>query len=80
MVTALSDLLRAVLAHQQANFLSLREELALTKQYLAIQQIRFEDRLTVELQVDTAKRRAVRCRNSSCNRWSKTPSRMVLPT
>ena len=52
MVTALSDLLRAVLARQQANFLSLREELALTKQYLAIQQIRFEDRLTVELQVD----------------------------
>ncbi|GAB3261026.1 hypothetical protein GCM10027347_25790 [Larkinella harenae] len=48
MVTTLSDLLRNVLVRQQANFLTLRDELKLTQQYLAIQQIRFEDRLTVE--------------------------------
>ncbi|MFD1140708.1 sensor histidine kinase [Larkinella insperata] len=48
MVTTLSDLLRSVLMRQQANFVTLFEEMTLTKQYLAIQEIRFEDRLTVE--------------------------------
>ncbi|WP_229311061.1 sensor histidine kinase [Larkinella soli] len=51
MVTTLSDLLRRVLARQQANFLSLHDEMTLTRQYLSIQQIRFEDRLTVEYAV-----------------------------
>ncbi|MFC5412947.1 sensor histidine kinase [Larkinella bovis] len=48
MVTTLSDLLRSVLMRQQANFISLGDEMTLTRQYLSIQQIRFEDRLTVE--------------------------------
>ncbi|RAK03080.1 histidine kinase/DNA gyrase B/HSP90-like ATPase [Larkinella arboricola] len=52
MVTALSDLLRGVLAHQDDNFLRLREELKLTQQYLAIQQIRFQDRLQIEYDID----------------------------
>lgn len=51
MVTTLSDLLRSVLMRQQANFLTLHEEMILTKQYLAIQEIRFEDRLTVEYDI-----------------------------
>ncbi|MGV3558314.1 sensor histidine kinase [Larkinella arboricola] len=51
MVTTLSDLLRSVLMRQQANFLTLREEMTLAKQYLAIQAIRFEDRLTVEYDI-----------------------------
>jgi signal transduction histidine kinase len=52
MVTALSDLLRGVLAHQTENFLTLRDELTLTQQYLAIQQIRFQDRLRIEYDID----------------------------
>lgn len=52
MVTALSDLLRGVLAHQDTNFLALRDELNLTQQYLAIQQIRFQDRLRIEYDID----------------------------
>jgi sensor histidine kinase YesM len=52
MVTTLSDLLRSVLARQHANFIPLRDELLLTKQYLSIQEIRFEDRLTVEYIID----------------------------
>jgi sensor histidine kinase YesM len=52
MVTSLSDLLRSVLARRQANFLELREELQLTRQYLAIQQIRFEDKLRIEYAVE----------------------------
>ncbi|GAB4025222.1 sensor histidine kinase [Spirosoma koreense] len=52
MVTALSDLLRGVLAKQDTNFLTLRDELTLTQQYLAIQQIRFQDRLRIEYDID----------------------------
>lgn len=52
MLTALSDLLRGVLAKQNANFLKLHEELTLTRQYLAIQQIRFQDRLCIDYDVD----------------------------
>ncbi|MGA0559545.1 sensor histidine kinase [Larkinella sp. VNQ87] len=52
MVTTLSDLLRGVLARQQANFITLRDEITLTRQYLSIQQIRFEDRLTVDFSID----------------------------
>ncbi len=52
-VTSFSDLLRGVLSHQQSNFLSLREELQLTRKYLAIQQIRFEDRLHIEYNIES---------------------------
>lgn len=52
MVTALSALLRGVLAHQDDNFLTLRQELNLTQQYLTIQQIRFQDRLQIEYDID----------------------------
>ena len=52
MITTLSDLLRTVLVNQQADFIPLREELQLTKQYMAIQQIRFQDRLRVEYDID----------------------------
>ena len=54
MVTALSDLLRGVLAHQHENFLPFKQELQLTQQYLAIQQIRFRDRLVIEYAIDPA--------------------------
>jgi sensor histidine kinase YesM len=54
MVTALSDMLRGVLAHQDKNFLTLRDELTLTQQYLSIQQIRFQDRLQIEYDIDPA--------------------------
>lgn len=52
MVMALSDLLRGVLNRQNDNFLPLRDELNLTRQYLAIQQIRFQDRLHIEYDID----------------------------
>jgi sensor histidine kinase YesM len=52
MVMALSDLLRGVLNRQNDNFLPLRDELNLTRQYLAIQQIRFQDRLHIEYDIE----------------------------
>ncbi|WP_353719753.1 histidine kinase [Dyadobacter sp. 676] len=54
MITTLSDLLRAVLVNQSADFIPLQEELKLTRQYLDIQQIRFQDRLKVEYHIDPA--------------------------
>jgi sensor histidine kinase YesM len=51
MITSLSDLLRAVLAKGDAQFISLREELQFVTKYLDIQQIRFEDRLHVEFNI-----------------------------
>ena len=54
MITTLSDLLRAVLINQKADYIPFREELRLTQQYLAIQQIRFQDRLRVEYEIDPA--------------------------
>jgi sensor histidine kinase YesM len=54
MITTLSDLLRAVLVNQKADFIPLQEELKLTRQYLDIQQVRFQDRLKVEYQIDPA--------------------------
>ncbi|WP_229206807.1 sensor histidine kinase [Dyadobacter crusticola] len=54
MITTLSDLLRAVLINQKADFIPLQEELKLTRQYLSIQQVRFQDRLKVEYEIDPA--------------------------
>ncbi|MDQ2793021.1 MAG: histidine kinase, partial [Bacteroidota bacterium] len=51
MVTALSDLLRAVIANDDAQLIPLREELQFVTKYLHIQQIRFQDRLHVELAI-----------------------------
>jgi sensor histidine kinase YesM len=52
MVTSLSDLLRAVLANGEAQLIPLREELQFVTKYLHIQQIRFQDRLRIELAID----------------------------
>lgn len=52
MVTSLSDLLRAVLANGEAQLIPLAEELQFVSKYLHIQQIRFQDRLHVELAIE----------------------------
>ena len=51
MITRLSDLLRAALAGAGTQEVSLREELKLLQLYLAIEQVRFGNRLTVKLEV-----------------------------
>jgi two-component system LytT family sensor kinase len=47
----LTGLLRAVLRRSNGQFVSLREELEIVEAYLAIEQERFEERLTVEIDV-----------------------------
>jgi two-component system LytT family sensor kinase len=54
MLARLSDLLRATLDGGGRPLVPLREELALAERYLAIQQVRFADRLRVERAVDPA--------------------------
>lgn len=52
MLCALSELLRSVLATAERREVALAEELEFTDRYLAIQQIRFADRLTVRREID----------------------------
>ena len=54
MVEQLSDVLRRTLGRRRANEVALAEELELVRQYLAIEQTRFPDRLSVAIDVDPA--------------------------
>jgi len=52
MITRLSDLLRLTLDNVGMQEVSLKQELDFLKQYLEIEQIRFQDRLTVKMDID----------------------------
>lgn len=51
-VTQLSGLLRSSLSAGRTNLTSLEEELRIVKDYLGLESIRFEERLTTEFQID----------------------------
>lgn len=52
MLVGLSDLLRHTLDHSARHEVELREEINLIKLYLSIQEMRFSDRLRIELDID----------------------------
>jgi len=52
MISCLGDLLRTTLAHRQHQEVTLQEELELLGPYLEIEQTRFGERLTIEIQSD----------------------------
>ncbi|HKJ16668.1 MAG TPA: histidine kinase [Xanthomonadales bacterium] len=52
----LGGLLRTSLEHRDQELVALEEELAFTKRYLAMEQMRFGDRLQLEISVDSAAR------------------------
>ncbi len=52
MLTRLSDLLRASLENKGAHEVTLKEELEFLESYLEIEQTRFQDRLTVRMEVE----------------------------
>jgi two-component system LytT family sensor kinase len=58
MVEQLSDLLRRTLSRHRSSEVTLAEELDLIGQYVAIEQARFPDRLTVTMQIDKELRQA----------------------
>ena len=51
MISRLGDFLRTTLEAPQVQWVTLRRELVFIQDYLAIEQIRFQDRLRVELQI-----------------------------
>ena len=57
-VEQLSEVLRSTLGHAQASEVPLDDELDLVRQYLAVEQARFPDRLRPEFDVDPAARSA----------------------
>ncbi|HEY6803444.1 MAG TPA: histidine kinase [Pyrinomonadaceae bacterium] len=59
MLVGLSDLLRHALEHSDQQEVELKEELGFTKLYLNIQQMRFSDRLQVDIEVEPAVTKAL---------------------
>ena len=53
-IEQLSDVLRSTLGRTQASEVTLDDELALVRQYLAVEQARFSDRLRPSLDIDPA--------------------------
>jgi two-component system sensor histidine kinase AlgZ len=68
----LSELFRHALA-DPAESVTLGQEIALAQRYLAIEQMRFGERLQVQWSLDP-KRTWPSCRRCCCSRWWKTPS------
>jgi hypothetical protein len=54
MITQLSEFLRYSLLHESAKKIPLRDELEAVRNYLAIEKIRFEDKLAVEYEIEKA--------------------------
>ncbi|MEL6926575.1 MAG: histidine kinase, partial [Bacteroidota bacterium] len=52
MLTRLGDLMRSLLDQNKQQMISLREELQFTKNYLSIEQVRFQDRLSLEFDIE----------------------------
>ena len=54
MISGLSDLLRESLAREGEQFVSFEDEVQLLKKYLEIEEVRFQDRLSVHFEIDPA--------------------------
>jgi two-component sensor histidine kinase len=59
MLVGLSDLLRHTLEHSARHEVELREEINFIKLYLSIQEMRFSDRLRIELDIDPSTTKAL---------------------
>jgi two-component system sensor histidine kinase AlgZ len=69
----LSDLFRHALV-EQGEAVTLAEEIQLARRYLAIEQVRFGERLQVQWHLDPRTNNCPACPRCCCNRWWKTPS------
>ncbi|WP_422358765.1 sensor histidine kinase [Reichenbachiella sp.] len=52
MITKVGDLLRSMLAHDEVEFVTLRQEIDFIRNYLELEQIRFQDRMEVDFDID----------------------------
>ena len=73
-IEQLSDVLRSTLSRTQANEVTLDEELQLVRQYLAVEQARFSDRLRPVLRRRRRPPFAPPSRDSRCSTWSRMRS------
>ena len=69
-IEQLSDVLRRTLSRQRTNEVTLEQELELVRQYLAIEQARFSDRLRVEY-MSMTRLWPLLCQVSRCSTWSR---------
>ena len=67
----LTGLLRAVLRRTNGQFVALREELEIVESYLAIEHERFQERLTISIDVPRGAVQSRACRHSCCSRSLK---------
>ena len=80
MCQLLGDFLRQSLSLGGRERVTLAEELALADRYLAIEQVRFGDRLGVETHAEASALPAAWSRRSCSSRWSRTRSSTGWPT
>lgn len=52
MITKVGDLLRSMLSHNEDEFVSLEEEIDFIRNYLELEQIRFQDRMEIDFDID----------------------------
>ena len=53
-ITALSSILRSSMIAEKTEFVSLKQEIEIVKDYLGLEQIRFEERLQIEIKLDAS--------------------------
>ncbi len=80
MCEVLGDFLRRSLSLGARDRVALAEELALVERYLAIEQVRFGERLRGRDARCARTPSAAWCRRCCCSRWSRTPSSTASPT
>ncbi|SMD31717.1 Histidine kinase [Reichenbachiella faecimaris] len=52
MITKVGDLLRSMLAYDEIEFVTLKEEIDFIRNYLELEQIRFQDRMSISFDID----------------------------
>ncbi len=77
-VEQLSDVLRRTLGRHRTNEVPIFDELDLVRQYLAIEQARFPDRLQGRFDVTPQRLARLRCRGSCCSTWWRTQCATAL--
>ena len=77
MIARLADLLRRTLESPDTHQVSLKEEIAVTKEYLALEKVRFGPRLTVTYAIDPETQEA-QVPRFCFSRWWKMPSGTAL--
>ena len=72
MCLLLADFLRESLVLGAQDRITLDRELGLVERFLAVERVRFGDRLAGDITAERRRGERASCRRSSCSRWSRT--------